>query len=67
MKGLPVKLSRSSLGLEEPTAEGATGSVGDPNRFALWDVLAVVAAKGLLDCRTLCCCCGDEESFNFCS
>lgn len=46
MKGFPAKLRRSSLGLLDE--EGATGSVGEPNRFCACDVLAG-EAKGLLE------------------
>ena len=55
MKGLPVRLSKSSLGLFAAAAAPGVGSVGEPNRLlppacgaAATAVLGLAAAKGLL-------------------
>lgn len=70
MKGFPVRLRRSSLGLLGPAA-GATGSVGEPNKSPLCGVLSGgESAKGLLDDAAdngAFCCCDNDASFSFCS
>ena len=54
MNGLPVKLSKSSLGLLAAAAAPGVGSVGEPNRLlppvgaGAAAVLGLAAANGLL-------------------
>lgn len=71
MKGLPVRLSRSSLGLLLALSADIEGSVGEPNRLvACEELTGDESANGLLDAAATgeaFCCCDALASFSFCS